>query len=162
LAYFFSHCGRLPYLPPRQEPALAFEKGETSTTISGAVVTIVTDSSLNNPISFPGAKENSRKGLLGMLENYITSGEVTGMKSMKGIERLISERWPKLKYRAENEKNPEKLIAILEEIDDLLFNLEMRIAAQNEMRSRDNSDSQSNCHESVRDVPPGDSESGSQ
>jgi hypothetical protein len=84
------------------------------------------------------------------------------MKSMKGVEQLISERWPKLKYRAHNEKNPEKLIAILEEIDDLLFNLEMRIAAQNEMRSRDNAESRSDCHESIRDVPPGDSESGSQ
>jgi len=46
----------------------------------------------------------------------------------------------KLKNKAENEKNPEKLIAILEEMDDLLFNLEMRIAAQNEsMHSRTNS-----------------------
>lgn len=97
-----------------------------------------------------------------MLEDYITSGEVTGMKSMKGIERLISERWPKLKYRAENEKNPEKLIVILEEIDDLLFNLEMRIAAQNEMCSKENADSRSDRHESVREVPRGDSESGSQ
>ena len=83
-------------------------------------------------------------------------------KHMKGVERLISERWPKLKCRAENEKNPEKLIVILEEIDDLLFNLEMRIAAQNQIRSGDNSDSSSDCHESVGDVPPGDSESGSQ
>ena len=83
-------------------------------------------------------------------------------KHVKGIERLISERWPKLKFRAETEKNPEKLIAILEEIDDLLFNLEMRIASQNEMRSRGNAESQSDCHESISDVPPGDSESGSQ
>jgi hypothetical protein len=83
-------------------------------------------------------------------------------KNMKGVERLISERWPRLKYRAENERNPEKLITILEEIDDLLFNLEMRIAAQNEMHSRDHADSRSDCHESVRDFPPGDSESGNQ
>lgn len=53
------------------------------------------------------------------------------MKSVKGIERLISQRWPKLKKRAQNENSPEKLVAILEEIDDLLSNLEMRIAAQN-------------------------------
>jgi hypothetical protein len=84
------------------------------------------------------------------------------MKRTKGVERLILERWPKLKYRVENEKNPEKLIAILEEIDDLLFNLEMRIAAQNEMRSRDNVDSRSDCHKSVSGVRPGDSESGNQ
>ena len=53
------------------------------------------------------------------------------MKSVKGIERLISQRWPKLKKRAQDENSPEKLVAILEEIDDLLSNLEMRIAAQN-------------------------------
>jgi hypothetical protein len=83
------------------------------------------------------------------------------MKSMnpKGVERLIAERWPKLKNKAENEKNPEKLIAILEEMDDLLFNLEMRIAAQNEsMHSRTNSGSRSDCHDLVSNILPGDSE----
>jgi hypothetical protein len=53
------------------------------------------------------------------------------MSNKKGAERLISQRWPRLKKRAQNENNPEKLIAILEEIDDLLFNLEMRIASRN-------------------------------
>ncbi|MGO8984301.1 MAG: prepilin peptidase, partial [Terriglobales bacterium] len=35
------------------------------------------------------------------------------MNSKKGVERLISQRWPILKKRAQNENNPEKLIAIL-------------------------------------------------
>ena len=47
------------------------------------------------------------------------------MKNKQSLERLISERWPKLKKRAQIENNPEKIVAILEEIDDLLFNLEM-------------------------------------
>jgi len=42
----------------------------------------------------------------------------------------MSERWPQLKKRAQNETQPEKLIAVLEEIDELLFSVEMRIAAQ--------------------------------
>jgi hypothetical protein len=49
------------------------------------------------------------------------------MKGEKNVERLIAERWPKLKKRAQIEDDPEKLIAIIEEIDDLLFMLEMRI-----------------------------------
>lgn len=83
------------------------------------------------------------------------------MNSMKGVERLISQRWPKLKRRAQNENNPEKLIAILEEIDDLLSNLEMRIASQNRnMLARANAGSTSASF--VCQIPPGDSESGSQ
>ncbi len=50
------------------------------------------------------------------------------MNSTKEIESLISEQWPKLKKRAQNEIDPDKLIAIIEEIDDLLFILEMRFA----------------------------------
>ena len=46
------------------------------------------------------------------------------------LERLVMERWPKLKERALNDRAPEILIAILEEIDDILFVLEMRIAAE--------------------------------
>jgi hypothetical protein len=52
------------------------------------------------------------------------------MKSAKELERLILEEWPKLKERAERERSPQKLIAVLEEIEDLLFHLEMRIAVQ--------------------------------
>ncbi len=38
------------------------------------------------------------------------------------LELPISQRWPKLKKRAQRETNPEKLILLLEEIEDLLFN----------------------------------------
>lgn len=84
-------------------------------------------------------------------------------KNMKGAERLIAERWPKLKNRAQNEKNPEKLIAILEEMDDLLFNLEMRLAAQNEsLHSKTDAGSRSDWQGFIFDGLPGDSEGGSQ
>jgi hypothetical protein len=52
------------------------------------------------------------------------------MRNNKSAEQLMSERWPQLKKRAQNETQPEKLIAVLEEIDELLFSVEMRIAAQ--------------------------------
>jgi hypothetical protein len=52
------------------------------------------------------------------------------MKSADNLERLVLEKWPKLKETAQREKSPEKLIAVLEEIEDLLFNLEMRIAVE--------------------------------
>lgn len=66
------------------------------------------------------------------------------MKNKEELERLMSQRWPKLKKRAQHETNPEKLIAILEEIDDLLFSVEMRIAAQNgRPQTRDRTDSRS-------------------
>jgi hypothetical protein len=51
----------------------------------------------------------------------------TEMKSTRNVEFLISQQWPKLKQKALNENDPDKLIAIIEEIDDLLFILEMRI-----------------------------------
>jgi hypothetical protein len=71
------------------------------------------------------------------------------MKNKEALERLMSERWPKLKKRAQREKNPEKLIAILEEIDDLLFTVEMRIAARSgRTRSKDSGDSRSDHLES--------------
>jgi hypothetical protein len=50
------------------------------------------------------------------------------MKRKGEVERIIAEQWPKLKRKAQNETDPVKLIAIVEEIDDLLFLLEMRIA----------------------------------
>ncbi len=63
------------------------------------------------------------------------------MKTKQALERLMTERWPKLKKRAQNENNPEKLIVILEEIDDLLFSVEMRIAAQSgPTQTRDGTD----------------------
>jgi hypothetical protein len=60
--------------------------------------------------------------------------KVLPMKSKRGPEQLMSERWPKLKKRAQHERDPQKLIAILEDIDDLLFNVEMKIAAQSAKR----------------------------
>ncbi len=63
------------------------------------------------------------------------------MKKRQTLEELISERWPKLKKSAQQEKNTERLMAILEEIDDLLFKVEMRIAPQSgQKRSRDGTD----------------------
>jgi hypothetical protein len=83
------------------------------------------------------------------------------MKNKQGPERLIA-RWPKLKKRAQNEQNPEKLIAILEEIDDLLFSVEMRIAAQiGRTQTRESTDARSVRQESP-DVSSDDSEIGSQ
>jgi len=66
------------------------------------------------------------------------------MTHTEGIDQLISRQWPELRKRAhhnvyrhgfefaqsQNEENPDKLIAILEEIDDLLFIIEMRIAGR--------------------------------
>jgi hypothetical protein len=67
------------------------------------------------------------------------------MNSKSEVDNLISQRWPKLKGRAQREKNPQKLIAILEEIDDLLFNVEMRIAAQSgQADSRNKADERTN------------------
>lgn len=51
------------------------------------------------------------------------------MRSRKIVDRLISEKWPELKKRAEQETDHEALIHLLEEIDDLLVHLEQRIAA---------------------------------
>ncbi|HXM68855.1 MAG TPA: hypothetical protein VN911_19155 [Candidatus Acidoferrum sp.] len=63
--------------------------------------------------------------------NTNSMNSMKSMNSTKGVERLISQRWPKLKKRAQTENNLEELIAVLEEIDDLLSNLEMRIAVGN-------------------------------
>jgi|HubBroStandDraft_1064217.scaffolds.fasta_scaffold16014_5 hypothetical protein len=92
----------------------------------------------------------------------IKEENVCTMKNKQALERLMTERWPKLKKRAQNENNPEKLIAILEEIDDLLFSVEMRIAAQSgRTHSRDGADSRSVRFESDA-APSDDSEIGSQ
>jgi len=50
------------------------------------------------------------------------------MRSMKIVDRLVSERWPGLKKRAEQETDHEALVELLGEIDDLLVHLEQRIA----------------------------------
>jgi hypothetical protein len=63
------------------------------------------------------------------------------MKKRQSLDELISEQWPKLKKKAHHEKDTERLMAILEEIDDLLFKVEMRIAPQSgQNRSRDGTD----------------------
>src|ERR1700685_431935 len=79
----------------------------------------------------------------------ITKENERTMKNRQAVEWLVSERWPKLKKRAENEKEVEKLIAILEENDDGLFSVEMRVAAESgRARSRDGTDSRSVRRES--------------
>jgi hypothetical protein len=71
------------------------------------------------------------------------------MRSKRGLEQLISERWPKLKKRAQRQRNPEKLISVLEEIDDLLCNIEMKVAAPvGRTDSRDDMGATSGCRES--------------
>ena len=79
------------------------------------------------------------------------------MNSTKGVERLMLRRWPGLKKRVQTENNPEKLIAILEEIDDLLSNLEMKIAAQNR-NARSRADTVSASDSFIGQVLPGDAE----
>jgi hypothetical protein len=85
------------------------------------------------------------------------------MKNVKEIDRLIEKRWPKLKRRAQNERNPGKLITILEEIEDMLFLLEMRIAAHHgSLPERSAAASRSAPRRSVYEPGPGDSELRSQ
>ena len=87
------------------------------------------------------------------------------MKSMNTIrmEHLVLEQWPKLKKKAQGETDPERLIAILEEIDDLLFNMEMTIAALNGRTGPGGGEgSRATSHKSFFGAPPGDSEIGSQ
>jgi hypothetical protein len=92
----------------------------------------------------------------------IKEENVCTMKNKQALERLMTERWPKLKKRAQNENDPEKLIAILEEIDDLLFSVEMRIAAQSgRTHSRNGTDSRS-AHLESDAASSDDSEIGSQ
>lgn len=51
------------------------------------------------------------------------------MRNTKIVRRLVSQPWPELKKWAEQETDQEALIALIEEIDDLLALLERRIAA---------------------------------
>ena len=57
---------------------------------------------------------------------------LSGMKSTPKFETVISNRWSRLEKKALDESDPDKLIAILEEVNDLLFTLEMRINAHYE------------------------------
>jgi hypothetical protein len=120
---------------------------------------------VNNQIILAENEPGSHGASPWILGSNVTFRRSYRMRStnMKGAERLIAERWPKLKNKAQTERNPEKLIAILEEMDDLLFNLEMRLAAQNEsLHSKTDAGSQSDWHELISDGLPGDSEGESQ
>ena len=76
--------------------------------------------------------------------------------------QLVSERWPKLKKQVQDERNPEKLIALVKAIEELLFNLEMRIAARSgRALSWDETDSRSDQNQSTAFLSD-DSEIGSQ
>lgn len=74
---------------------------------------------------------------------------------------LTSQRWSNLKRSAQRERDPEKLIAILGEIDDLLADLEKKIAAADrESSSRPDVESRSDGEESACAVYRGNEESG--
>ena len=83
------------------------------------------------------------------------------MTNQEELERLLTGRWPKLKKRAQHEENPEKLIAILEEIDDLLFIIETRVAGQSTVTNSRDANSIS-LHREFSVAPSDDSEIGSQ
>lgn len=87
-----------------------------------------------------------------LLLGTLCAGELKRtMNNVRGLERLISRQWPKLKKKAQDPDNPEELIATLEEIDDLLCLLE-----------RGSTSAASNARSSVCDLPSEDSESESQ
>ena len=86
---------------------------------------------------------------------------VSSMNHTKRIDQLVSKRWPKLKKKLQNEENPGKLIAILEEIDDLLFIIETRVAGQSTVTNSRDANSIS-LHREFSVAPSDDSEIGSQ
>lgn len=62
------------------------------------------------------------------------------MKNDNTIETIILGRWPQLKKKAQNEGDADKLIAIIEDIDELLSDLELKIEAQAIYGSTSNAD----------------------
>ena len=54
------------------------------------------------------------------------------MDADKNMDRLIFIKWPELKKRAQGEQDLEKLMTLLVEIDELLFNLEMRVRVKDD------------------------------
>jgi hypothetical protein len=54
----------------------------------------------------------------------ITMDNTRNDTELMGGRTTLSGQWQTLKERAQNESEPEALIAIIEEIDDLLFMLE--------------------------------------
>ena len=96
--------------------------------------------------------------LLGAL-GRITTTELPE-KERLAVE-LISKRWLHLKRSAQRERDPEKLIAILGEIEDLLADLEKKIAAADwESSSRSDAESRSDGEESACAVSLDNKESG--
>lgn len=83
------------------------------------------------------------------------------MTHTEGIDQLICRKWPEPKKKAQSKENPEKLIAILQEIDDLLFLIEMRIAGRSRPMLATDTNSRSLQRE-LSVVPSDDSEIGSQ
>ena len=84
-----------------------------------------------SPLQYSLGSENEQDAISAtMLGANIHEETLAKMKNTKGSEPTISERWPELRKEAQNETDPEKLILILEEIEDLLFNLEMRLASE--------------------------------
>jgi hypothetical protein len=74
---------------------------------------------------------DERSGIVAQtLLGEIQRENIETVRSKRGSEQLIYERWPKLKKRAQRERNLQKLVAVFEEIDDLLFNIEMKVAAE--------------------------------
>jgi hypothetical protein len=65
------------------------------------------------------------------------------MTADKHMDRLILIGWPELKKRAQSEQDVEKLMAVLVEIDELLFSLEVKVRIQDDTRFNARAESQS-------------------
>jgi acetoacetate decarboxylase len=65
------------------------------------------------------------------------------MTGDKNIDGLIPTRWPELKKRAQSEQDLEKLMTLLVEIDELLFNVEMRVRVKDDTGFNARAESQS-------------------
>ena len=65
------------------------------------------------------------------------------MTTDKNIDRLISKRWPALKKKAQSEQDLERLMALLVEIDELVFNVEMKVRVKDDAGFNARAESQS-------------------
>lgn len=140
--------------------AMIIQQDTKSTPPLCSVVTRVTDR-LRQAAYVSRNEEHALARFLEMLGATSPKETVGRMKNTEGIDQLIRRRWPQLKAKVQNEENPDKLIAILEEIDDLLFMIETRIAGQ----SRPTSATETNSRSLQRElgiVPSDDQEIGSQ
>jgi len=66
------------------------------------------------------------------------------MKSAERVSDLISIQWPRLEKRARGERNLKRLIAVFEQMENLLFNVEM-ISATRNANTHSEADSRSAC-----------------